>query len=88
MILPQTYTGALILLILSLICLGSWPNFYKLAGKWRYEFFYLDFAFGVLVMAAIAAVTLGNLGFDGFSLTDDVIHAGRRQLVFAFLAGG
>ena len=87
MILPQTYTGALILMILSLLCLGSWPNLYKLAGKWRYEFFYLDFAFGVLVTAGIAALTLGNLGFDGFSLTDDVIHAGRRQLVFAFMAG-
>jgi glucose uptake protein len=87
MILPQTYTGVLILAILGLLCLGSWANFYKLAGKWRYEFFYLDFAFGVMGAAVIAAFTLGSLGFDGFSVSDDLINAGKRQWMFAFVAG-
>jgi glucose uptake protein len=87
MILPQTYTWVLFLTILSLICLGSWANLYKLAGKWRYEFFYVDFAFGMMIAAAVAAFTVGSLGFDGFSVSDDLINAGKRQWVFAFLAG-
>jgi len=39
MILPQTYTAALFLMILSMICWGSWANTYKLAGKWRFELY-------------------------------------------------
>src|SRR5215831_7077098 len=40
MILPQTYEWVLALMILSLICLGSWASTFKLAGKWRFELFY------------------------------------------------
>ncbi len=87
MILPQTSTGALVMMILCLLCLGSWANFYKLAGKWRYEFFYVDFALGLTIAAGIAALTLGSLGFDGFSFMDDLFHAGKRQWLFAFMAG-
>ncbi len=87
MILPQTYTGTLLLLILSLLCLGSWASLYKAAGKWRFELFYFDFALGLTIAAAVAAFTVGNLGYDGFSLMDDLIHAGKRQWMFAFLAG-
>ncbi len=87
MILPQTYTGALLLTILSLICLGSWASLYKTAGKWRFELFYFDFAIGLALTAAVAAFTLGNLGYDGFSVMDDLIHAGKHQWMFAFLAG-
>ncbi|HYW42800.1 MAG TPA: hypothetical protein VE959_08085 [Bryobacteraceae bacterium] len=87
MILPNTSNGALVLIVISLLCLGSWANFYKLAGKWRFELFYFDFAIGLTLAAVIAAFTLGNMGFDGFSLSDDLIHAGRRQWLFAFVAG-
>jgi glucose uptake protein len=87
MILPQTYAAVLLLMILSPLCLGSWPSLYKSAGRWRFELFYFDFAFGLAVTAAIAAFTLGNLGYDGFSVMDDLIHAGKRQWMFAFLAG-
>jgi glucose uptake protein len=89
MILPQTYTVALLLMILGLLCLGSWVNLYKLAGKWkwRFELFYVDFAVGLMMAAVVAAFTVGNMGFDGFALTDDLIHAGRRQWIYALGAG-
>ena len=87
MFLPHTHGGALFLAILSLVCLGSWPNLYKLAGKWRFELFYFDFAIGLMLTATIAALTLGSLGFDGFGLGDDLANAGKRQWMFAFLAG-
>jgi glucose uptake protein len=87
MILPQTFGAALLVLILGLICLGSWASAYKLVGKFRFELFYFDFALGAVVLAAICAFTVGNLGFDGFSFMDDLDHAGKKQWLFAFAAG-
>jgi glucose uptake protein len=87
MILPQTYTAALFLMILTMFCWGSWANTYKLAGKWRFELFYFDYSFGVLLAAVIYALTVGSLGFDGFTFLDDLMHAGKRQWVYGFGAG-
>src|SRR5262249_61713624 len=53
MILPQTSMQTLMLMIVSLVCLGSWAVTLKVAGKWRFELYCLDFALG----AVIAAVT-------------------------------
>src|ERR1700694_2771276 len=87
MILPATYNGALLLIILSMICWGSWANTFKMAGKWRFELFYYDFAIGVMVASLISAHTLRNLGFDGFRFMDDLMHAGKRQWFDGFLGG-
>jgi glucose uptake protein len=87
MILPQTYEWVLALLILSLCCLGSWASMFKLAGKWRFELFYIDFAIGLFLAAVIFGLTVGNLGFDGFNFFDDLMHAGKRQWLYGFLAG-
>jgi glucose uptake protein len=87
MILPQTYSYVLALMILSVICLGSWASTFKMAGKWRFELFYFDFAIGLMIVALIYAFTFGNLGFDGFTFLDDLQHAGKRQWMFSFLAG-
>jgi len=87
MILPQTYTAALLLMILSMICWGLWANTFKLAGKWRFELYYFDFAFGVLVATLILAYTAGSLGYDRLSFTDDLMNAGKRQWMFGFAGG-
>lgn len=87
MTLPQTYIAALFLMILSMLCWGSWANTFKMSGKWRFELFYFDYAFGVLIAATVYAFTVGSLGFDGFSFLDDLLHAGRRQMAFGFGAG-
>jgi glucose uptake protein len=87
MILPQTYFAALALMLISMFCWGSWANTYKLAGRWRFELFYFDYAFGVFIAAAIFAATAGTLGFDGFTFIDDLMHAGKRQWLFGFLGG-
>jgi glucose uptake protein len=87
MILPQSYPSVLFLMVLSLLCLGSWASGYKFAGKWRFELFYFDFAVGLLLASVIAAFTVGNLGFDGFNFLDDLQHAGKRQWMYVFVAG-
>ena len=87
MILPQSYPAVLFLMVLSLLCLGSWASFFKFAGKWRFELFYLDFAIGLFLASVILAFTLGNTGYDGFNFIDDLQHAGKRQWMYIFLAG-
>jgi glucose uptake protein len=87
MVLPQDYLAALLVTILSMICWGSWANTQKLAGKWRFELFYFDYSFGVLVAAILAAYTFGTLGFDGFLFRDDLMRAGRRNMAYGFGAG-
>ena len=88
MILPPNYAVALALLIFGALCLGGWVNTFKIGAKWRYELYYLDFSLGVVVTALILAFTLGSLGYDGFTLADDVMHAGKNQWLMAFIAGG
>ncbi|HBY60284.1 MAG TPA: hypothetical protein DEH78_10705 [Solibacterales bacterium] len=86
MILPETYLPALLLLILSMTCWGSWANTQKLAGKWRFELFYFDYSFGVLAMAAVLAFTFGSMG-DGLSVLDNLSITGKRNIFYGFLAG-
>jgi len=86
MIIPTTYAGALLLMILSMLCWGSWANTFKLAGKWRFEIFYYDYSLGVLLAAVIAAYTFGSMGNE-LSFSDNLIIASKRNMVWA-VAGG
>ena len=87
MILPQTYAAALALMILTMICWGSWANTFKMTRKWRFELFYFDYAAGVGIAAVIYAFTAGNMGFDGLMFMDDFMHAGKRQWLYGFSGG-
>lgn len=87
MILPGSSLYSILLLVLGLVCWGLWANTFKATGKWRFELFGFDFAFGMVLASLLAALTLGSMGWDGFSFLDDVRNAGKRQDLFAFLAG-
>src|SRR5258707_658114 len=87
MILPQTSSVMFAVMVLSLLFLGTWASMFKAAGKWRFELFYFDFAIGLMLAAAIFSFTFGDRGFDGFSFVDDLQQAGKRQWLFALLAG-
>ncbi len=87
MITPTTYTAALLLLIISFLCLGSWPATFKIAGpRWRFELFSIDFAIGAALLSIIAAFTLGSLGSD-LAFTDRMLVAGHAAQVFLIAAG-
>jgi glucose uptake protein len=87
MTLPQTYFATLILMILGMICWGSWANTFKMAGNWRFELYYFDYAIGVMLAASIAAYTFGTMGSDGFQFMDDIGQTGKRNLFLAAVAG-
>src|SRR3954453_23983412 len=87
MILPTTYATALLLTIVSMICWGSWANTFKLSKNWRFELFYFDYSFGVLLMAVVAAFTFGSMG-DELSFQDNLLIVGKRQMAMGLMAGG
>ena len=70
-----------------MFCWGSWANTLKMAGNWRFELFYFDYSFGVLLSAVIAAFTFGTLGSDGFQFLDDLMQTGKRNIFFGLLGG-
>jgi glucose uptake protein len=86
MIVPATYTIALLLAILAMVCWGSWASTYKLAGKWRFELYYYDFSLGVLLVAVAAAFTLGSLGNE-LSFSDNFLIAGKLKMAVGLGSG-
>src|SRR6266536_2789717 len=87
MTLPQTHLAVLLVMIFGTLLLGLWASVYRSGGNWRFEVFYLDFALGAVLAAVICAFTMGDLGFDGFSIMDDLSHARKRQLFCAIIIG-
>ena len=86
-ILPTSDSSALILLVFSMLCLGSWANAQKLSGKWRFELFYYDYSFGVMVCAVLAAFTLGSLDSQELTFQDNFLIASRHSMAYAAGAG-
>ena len=87
MILPTTASAVWILAIVSLLCLGSWANTLKLAGKWRFEYFYYDFVLGILLCAGVAALTLGSGRPQELTFQDNLLLAGYRKMAWALGSG-
>ena len=85
MIVPTTHGVVLLLAILSMICWGAWAATYK-AGKLRFELYYYDFAMGVMLIALVAAFTVGTFG-EEMSFSDNFLIAGKLKMVGGFASG-
>lgn len=66
---PASYAAAVVLMIVTMLCWGSWANTQKLAKSWRFELFYWDYSFGVLLTSLLFLVLLGP-GFFAISHFD------------------
>jgi glucose uptake protein len=86
MFMPDSYSVALILMLLGMLCWGSWPNTYKLTRGWRFELFYWDYAFGIFLTAIVVGLTLGSL-FGPESAWGNLIAADGEAWLYAGLAG-
>ena len=87
MIFPTSFEVGIGLLILSLLCWGSWPSTFQRAGKWRYELFYFDFSAGFLLLALIAAFTFGTMNATELTFRENFLITGYRKMAFAVGAG-
>jgi glucose uptake protein len=87
MILPASQAATLALLVISLICWGSWANTLKMAGRWRFELFYYDFAIGFALLAVVAAFTAGSLNSNELTFQENFLITGYRNIAFIVAAG-
>ncbi len=87
MILPTTYLGALLLMVFSMLCWGSWANTQKATSNWRFELYYYDYALGVVLCSVIVAFTFGTLNPAELTFQDNFIIAGYRKMAWGVLAG-
>lgn len=85
MLLPTTYAMSMALLILSMLCWGSWANTLKKSG-WRFELYYMDYALGLLLTSLGLAFTVGSMGTD-LSVSDSFLLVAKRTIFLAFAAG-
>ena len=85
---PHTYPTALLLMLLSMVCWGSWANTQKIDSRWRFELFYLDYTFGLLAAAVLFGLTLGRTDATSANSFFINLHAtGSRSLLEAFAGG-
>src|SRR5579863_3066161 len=87
MLLPHTYEAALLLMIASMLCWGSWANTLKLTPGYRFQLFYWDYAMGVLLGAMILGLTAGSHGGDGPVFPADMAMAPPQSMLLAACGG-
>jgi glucose uptake protein len=84
---PQTYLVALILMVTTMLCWGSWANTVKLCPGYRFQLFYWDYVIGLLAGAGIWGFSLGSMGESGPAFLADVRATDGHHILLA-MAGG
>ena len=88
MFIVDSYSTAVFLCIITMLCWGSWANTTKLTGNgWRFELFYWDYVTGILITSIVLAFTLGSTGTEGRPFLSDLIQADRASLLSALFGG-
>jgi glucose uptake protein len=85
---PHTYPVALLMMLVSMLCWGSWANTQKIDKAWRLELFYWDYMWGILVCALLFGLTLGRTNPAApVSFFQNLDRASTRSVVEAFVGG-
>ena len=84
---PPSLTIALLMMITSAICWGSWANTYKGVKNYRFELFYWDYAIGIFLISLVLALTMGSTGHDSSSFLNNV-HSADTSNIVSTLVGG
>jgi len=84
---PPSLTVALLMMIVSAICWGSWANTYKGVKNYRFELFYWDYAIGIFLISLVLSLTMGSTGHDSSSFLTNVQSADSSNIVSALVGG-
>lgn len=88
MFIPSSYSLAVVLCFITMICWGSWANTQKLASKsWPFPLFYWDYSLGIILCSLIFGLTLGSNGAEGRPFIEDLTQADTDSFLYA-LGGG
>ncbi|HKD48225.1 MAG TPA: hypothetical protein VKB67_11120 [Rhizomicrobium sp.] len=83
---PDSYTIALVMMLITMVCWGSWANMMKLTPGWPFPLFYWDYVAGVLIVSLILGLTMGSTG-GPHAMVADLGRADGGSILYA-LAGG
>jgi len=84
---PHSFFIALLMVITSTICWGSWANVFKGAKNYRFELFYWDYAVGIFVISLLLAFTMGSTHAGPLSFAENVNAAGHANIIAALIGG-
>jgi len=84
---PESYVGALLLMILTMLCWGSWANTLKLCPGYRFQLYYWDYALGLAGGAIFWGLTAGSHGATGTPFLADIAKAPFASTLFAAVGG-
>ncbi len=84
---PQSFSVALVMMVTSTICWGSWANTYKGVKNYRFELFYWDYAIGIFLISLFLAFTMGSTGHDASSFLNNVQSADNSNMGYALIGG-
>ncbi len=88
MFIVSSYTLAVVLCFITMICWGSWANTQKIAAKsWRFELFYWDYVLGILLFSLIFGFTFGSTGAVGMSFTESIRQASYSSIINPIIGG-
>jgi glucose uptake protein len=83
---PDNYAIALAMMLITMVCWGSWANMMKLTPGWPFTLFYWDYVVGVLLVSLVLGLTMGSTGGPD-AMAANLSHAGTANILYA-LAGG
>jgi glucose uptake protein len=84
---PHSLTVALLMMVTSTICWGSWANTFKGVKNYRFELFYWDYALGIFLTALALALTMGSTGHNAESFLANARQADAGNLWAALIGG-
>ncbi len=84
---PEAYAIALLFMLASMICWGSWANTVKLASGCRFQLFYWDYVLGLIAGTLIWGFSLGSLGRSGYPFLRDLASTNYSHILLGMLAG-
>jgi glucose uptake protein len=84
---PSSLGIALMMMITSAVCWGSWANTYKGVKSYRFELFYWDYAVGIFLISLVLAFTMGSTGNDAVSFLNNVRSADSSNIINAMIGG-
>ncbi|MFK7829744.1 MAG: multidrug DMT transporter permease [Congregibacter sp.] len=88
MLIVESYTVAVAMCFITMLCWGSWANTQKLASsEWQFQLFYWDYSLGVLLLTLLFAFTVGSSGEEGRAFMPDISQASSEAIRSALIGG-
>src|SRR5277367_2424087 len=84
---PHSLEIALVMMITTAICWGSWANTFKGVKNYRFELFYWDYALGIFLISVVLAFTMGTSSNDASSFLNNVRAADGSNIVYTLIGG-